>query len=317
MTEVDAAWLTSHAWRPIGSRRTMVTGSGLLVDTVRDEIASHAELVSTGPADLVFALSTFDSRLGPDGFTLTRTGGVTSVQADSPAGLLYGLFHVVRLGEAAFEGDIPPEVHRPARARRMLDHWDNVDVHPVMGQVERGYAGGSLFWCDGKLRDDLSRVTTYARLLASCGVNAVAVNNVNVRATEARLLTDRLDDVAALADRFRPYGVRVYLSVSFAAPMTVGGLATADPLEPSVQDWWVRAADGVHARVPDFGGFVVKADSEGEPGPYGYGRSHADGANLLAAALAPHGGVVFWRCFVYNHRQDWRDRTTDRARAAY
>jgi len=148
-------------------------------------------------------------------------------------------------------------------------------------------------------------------------VNAVAVNNVNVRATEARLLTDRLDDVAALADRFRPYGVRVYLSVSFAAPMTVGGLATADPLEPSVQDWWVRAADGVHARVPDFGGFVVKADSEGEPGPYGYGRSHADGANLLAAALAPHGGVVFWRCFVYNHRQDWRDRSTDRARAAH
>jgi alpha-glucuronidase len=312
---VDPAWLPSRAWRAIASRRTLVTGEGPLVDTVRDEVGPS--LVTSGPADLVLSLSTADSGLGPEGFTLARAGGVTSVRAAAPAGLLYGLFHVVRLGEAAFAGEIPREVHGPAVARRMLDHWDNVDVHPVMGQVERGYAGGSLFWCDGRLRDDLSRVRAYARLLASCGVNAVAVNNVNVHATGARLLTDRLDDVAALASEFRPYGVRTYLSVSFAAPVTVGGLGTADPLDPSVRDWWARAAAAVYARIPDFGGFVVKADSEGQPGPYGYGRSHADGANLLADALAPHGGVVFWRCFVYNHRQDWRDRTTDRARAAY
>ena len=149
MTEVDPAWLPSHAWRAIGSRRTVVTGSGLLVDTVLDEIASHGELVRHGSGRSRVALSTFDSRLGPDGFTLTRADGVTSVLADSPAGLLYGLFHVVRLGEAAFDADLAAEAHRPAGARRMLDHWDNVDVHPVMGQVERGYAGGSIFWRDG------------------------------------------------------------------------------------------------------------------------------------------------------------------------
>jgi len=143
------------------------------------------------------------------------------------------------------------------------------------------------------------------------------VNNVNVHATEARLVTDRLGDVEAVAALLRPYGVRVHLSVSFAAPMTVGGLATADPLDPDVRSWWAKAVADVYARIPDFGGFVVKADSEGQPGPFGYGRDHADGANLLADALAPHGGVVHWRAFVYNHRQDWRDRSTDRARAAY
>jgi alpha-glucuronidase len=198
----------------------------------------------------------------------------------------------------------------------MLDHWDNVDVHPVMGQVERGYAGGSLFWRDGQPRD-LERVTAYGRLLAACGVNAVAVNNVNVHATEARLLTDRLGEVAALASAFRPYGIRVHLSVTFAAPTGLGGLPTADPLDPDVRRWWAAAASRVYEAIPDFGGFVVKADSEGQPGPFAFGRDHADGANLLAEALAPHGGVVHWRAFVYNHRQDWRDRSTDRARAAH
>ncbi|MFC7485077.1 hypothetical protein ACFQX7_40460 [Luedemannella flava] len=236
--------------------------------------------------------------------------------ADGPAGLLYGLFHVARLGEAAFDGWRPLEVHRPASARRMLDHWDNIDVHPVMGQVERGYAGGSIFWRAGEPRD-LHRVREYGRLLAAIGVNAVAVNNVNVHATEARLLTDRLGDVAAIADVLRPFGIRTHLSVSFASPMVLGGLPTADPLDPRVREWWSSAVADVYATIPDFGGFVVKADSEGQPGPFGYGRTHADGANALAAALSDHGGVVHWRAFVYNHRQDWRDRTTDRARAAY
>jgi alpha-glucuronidase len=199
----------------------------------------------------------------------------------------------------------------------MLDHWDNVAVHPVMGQVERGYAGGSLFWRDGAARGDTARVRAYARLLAAIGFNAVAVNNVNVHATEAHLLTDRLGEVAAIADILRSYGIRVYLSVSFAAPLTVGGLATADPLDESVREWWARATREVYRAIPDFGGYLVKADSEGQPGPFGYGRSHADGANLLADALAPFGGTVRWRAFVYNHRQDWRDRSTDRARAAH
>ena len=224
---------------------------------------------------------------------------------------------VVRLGEEAFAPGRPAEMHRPATRRRMLDHWDNVDMHPVMGQVERGYAGGSLFWAHGALRDDLSRVRAYGRLLAASGVNAVAVNNVNVHATEAHLLTGRLGEVARIADELRPYGVRVHLSVSFAAPVVLGGLPTADALDEDVRAWWAAATRQVYQTIPDFGGYVVKADSEGQPGPFGYGRSHADGANLIADALAPYGGVVHWRAFVYNHQQDWRDRSTDRARAAY
>jgi alpha-glucuronidase len=262
-----------------------------------------------------FALAA-DPALGDEGFTVSRHDGRTTVLASAPRGLLYGLFHLVRLGDAGFAGDLAPDTHRPAVPRRMLDHWDNVDVHPVMGQVERGYAGGSLFWRAGEPRRDLSRVLAYARLLAACGINAVALNNVNVHATEARLLTDRLGEVAELAAVFRRYGIRVHLSVSFAAPAR-HGLPTADPLDDRVREWWERTTAAVHAAIPDFGGYVVKADSEGQPGPFTYGRSHADGANLLGAVLAPYGGVVHWRAFVYDHRQDWRDRSVDRARAAY
>ncbi|MFC7546985.1 alpha-glucuronidase [Plantactinospora sp. GCM10030261] len=255
--------------------------------------------------------------LGTEGFALARRDGVTVVLADRPAGLLYGLFAVVRLGEAAFDRDRAAEAHRPAADRRMLDHWDNVAVHPVTGQVERGYAGGSIFWRDGRARHDLPRIRAYGRLLAACGVNAVSVNNVNVHATEALLLTDRLGDVAEIAEALAPYAVRVHLSVSFATPVVVGGLPTADPLDERVRAWWTATTRRVYERIPDFGGYVVKADSEGQPGPFAYGRSQADGANLLADALAPTGGVVHWRAFVYNHRQDWRDRSTDRARAAF
>lgn len=254
---------------------------------------------------------------GSEGFVYERGDGCTTVTASGARGLLYGFFHVVRLGETAFLDDVRRASYRPESALRMLDHWDNVAVHPVMGQVERGYAGGSLFWEDGRARGDLERVRAYGRLLAACGINAVAVNNVNVHATEARLLTDRIGEVAYIAGALRPYGIRTHLSVTFAAPVVLGGLASADPLEESVRAWWAEATARVYAAIPDFGGFVVKADSEGQPGPFAYGRSHADGANMLAAALAPHGGTVHWRAFVYNHHQDWRDRSTDRARAAY
>lgn len=333
---VHPAWLPPEAFRAIGSRRTLVLGDGLLAETVHDEVAQASaryggsvRRAGDGPYDLVLALTTAealpgvagevrpDSAIGDEGYLLARRDGVTVVLADEPAGLLYGLFHVVRLGERAFAGERPAEHHRPAVRRRMLDHWDNVDVHPVMGQVERGYAGGSVFWRDGAPRGDLVRVRAYARLLAACGINAISVNNVNVHATEAHLLTDRLGDVAALADVFRPYGIRVHLSVSFASPVVVGGLPTSDPLDEDVRKWWADVTGRVYDTIPDFGGYVVKADSEGQPGPFAYGRDHADGANLLAEALAPYGGVVHWRAFVYNHRQDWRDRSTDRARAAY
>ncbi|MFF7278649.1 alpha-glucuronidase [Streptomyces griseorubiginosus] len=318
MQGVDPAWLPDEAFRPIGTRRTLIRGSGPLVDTVRGEVARACArfggaVVQDDP-DLVLELTGDDAG---EAFTYGRRDGCTTLTATGARGLLYGLFHVVRLGEAAFLEEAELQEHRPALALRMLDHWDNVAVHPVMGQVERGYAGGSLFWEDGRARGDLERVRAYGRLLAACGINAVAVNNVNVHAVEARLLTDRLEEVADIAGALRPYGIRTHLSVTFAAPVVLGGLETADPLDAEVRAWWADAAARVYSRIPDFGGFVVKADSEGQPGPFAYGRSHADGANMLAAALAPHGGTVHWRAFVYDHHQDWRDRTTDRARAAY
>ncbi|SBT46187.1 alpha-glucuronidase [Micromonospora narathiwatensis] len=355
--DVHPAWLPPEAFRALGSRRSLVCGEGTLVDTVRHELAlacaryggstdqphprpdappsddrpaagTSYELVfalvpagllpiAAAAVDVVYRRRHGAGALGEEGFLLARHAEVTVVLAEAPAGLLHGLFHLVRLGESAFGLTRPMELHRPATRLRMLDHWDNVDVHPVMGQVERGYAGGSIFWQDGARREDLTRVGAYGRLLAAGGVNAVSVNNVNVHATEARLLTDRLGDVAAFADVLRPYGIRVHLSVSFAAPVTLGGLPTADPLDDGVRGWWADTTKQVYESIPDFGGYVVKADSEGQPGPFGYGRSHADGANVLADALAPFGGVVHWRAFVYNHRQDWRDRSTDRARAAH
>ncbi|MDG4752379.1 alpha-glucuronidase [Micromonospora sp. WMMD718] len=344
-----AAWLPPAAFRELGSRGVLVHGDGPLVDTVLDEVSRacgrYGGRLWHGPpwqvdADLVLALrgagpvpnaaaetarlgatpavnGTGDGSLGDEGYLLARVDDVTVVLADAPAGLLYGMFHVVRLGAAAFDDDLPARRHRPALDRRTLDHWDNVAVHPVSGQVERGYAGGSLFWRDGAARHETARLRDYARLLASCGVNAVTVNNVNVHDTEALLLTDRLGDVAEIAEVLRPYGIRVHLSVTFAAPVVLGGLPTADPLDERVRAWWAAATRRVYRRIPDFGGYLVKADSEGRPGPFAYGRDHADGANLLADALAPHGGVVRWRAFVYDHHQDWRDRSTDRARAAH
>lgn len=311
---VHPAWLPSRAFEALGSRRVRVDGTGPLTETVRAEASRAGATVVESGAELVFGPT--GEALGDEGFTLSRQDGVTVVQAAAPPGLLYGFFHVVRLGEAAFAGERPVERHVPAVRRRMLDHWDNVDVNPVMGQVERGYSGGSIFWREGAQRD-LARVRAYGRLLASTGVNAITINNVNVQRAAARLLTDRLAETAAVADVLRPYGIRVHLSVNFAAPVKLGGLATADPLDDGVRAWWGQTTRRVYEAIPDFGGYVVKADSEGQPGPFGYGRDHADGANMLADALAPFGGVVHWRAFVYNHRQDWRDRSTDRARAAY
>ncbi|WP_343035379.1 alpha-glucuronidase [Cellulomonas septica] len=350
MTSTDAhpMWLPDEALRPLGERRVLVAVGpddpvgATVVAEVRAATARWGGSVTvaspdaslTGDAarghDVVLALvpsSTAsdeptraladDVPTASGSFGVLREGATTTVLGLDAAGLLYGLHHLVRAGAAASEGDTPLTWYSPTNDVRMLDHWDNVDVHPVMGQVERGYAGGSIFYADGRVRDDLSRVAAYARLLGSVGINAVSINNVNVHRTEARLLTDGLPDVARIAALFRPHGIRVHLSVSFAAPMTVGDLPTSDPLDADVQAWWAARVADVYDVVPDFGGFVVKADSEGQPGPFAYGRDHADGANLLARALKPFGGTVFWRAFVYDHKQDWRDRSTDRARAAH
>ncbi|MBO3662652.1 alpha-glucuronidase [Microbacterium stercoris] len=323
------AWLPTAAFAPLGRRAIAVVQGDAQTETVAAEAAaattahggSAVRFTGEAPrADIVFAL---EGGLGDEAFRVRRADGSVTVAASSGRGLLYGFFHLVRLGEAAFEGS-GEETHEPSRAIRILNHWDNMDLHPVMGAVERGYAGASIFFSvgdglpgSGHVRDDLSRVGAYARLLASIGINAVSVNNVNVHHREARLLTDDLEHAARIAAALRPYGVRLHLAVSWAAPVMLGGLATSDPFDADVKAWWAEAADRVWAAIPDFGGFVVKADSEGQPGPFAYGRDHADGANMLAEAVAPHGGIIHWRAFVYNHTQDWRDRSTDRARAAF
>ncbi|CAM5782012.1 alpha-glucuronidase [Cellulomonas persica] len=346
-----AAWLPDEALRPLGTRgvRLLATGDDPVLTTVRAEVARAAQvargtttsapvtlalaadaLAAAGPgaaprlrtaAEHAIALAErpgLAGTLGAQGFVVTRDEGALVVVAAQPRGLLAGWHHLVRTGgdtsgEAA--GDLA--VHVPAQAVRMLDHWDNLAADSPMGPVERGYAGASLWFADGRVRDDLTRVEHYARLLAHTGINAVCLNNVNVHARESALLTTGIDQVARLATIFRAAGISTYLAVDFAAPITSGALDTSDPLDDDVRAWWERAFADVYATIPDFGGVVVKADSEGRPGPFAYGRTHADGANLLGRALAPHGGTVFWRAFVYDHRQDWRDRGTDRARAAY
>lgn len=247
--------------------------------------------------------------LGDEGYLLrsTRIGGheVVVVAAREDIGVLYGVFHLLRLMQTGAGLDRLEVRESPAIARRVLNHWDNLD-----GYVERGYAGGSL-WDWHTLPDwQDPRYIDYARANASLGINGSVLNNVNANALS--LSTDYLRKAEALADVFRPYGVRVYLSARFSAPLEIGGLRTADPLDPDVQRWWRDKADEIYALIPDFGGFLVKANSEGQPGPQDYGRSHAEGANLLADALAPHGGVVMWRAFVYAH-----DVPEDRAKQAY
>ncbi|MGY5765108.1 alpha-glucuronidase [Brachybacterium sp. DNPG3] len=332
----DLAWLGEHAAARL-PRSIEIAATVATVATVRAEIA-RLRALSDGPSDAPVADSLrlddlssaraagLDPALlgrlcgaGPEAFAVRRSGGALEVVGGGAPGLLHGFYAVLlrspdATGEQVADGWV---MDAPAQAIRMLDHWDNMTVHPVMGQVERGYAGGSLFYEDGELREDLTRVEHYARLLASVGINRVAINNVNVHAREATLLTERLGSVARLAEVFRAQGIRVCLAVSFASPMVLGGLDTSDPLDPTVRAWWRTTVDAVYTAIPDFGGLLVKADSEGQPGPFAYGRTHADGANMLADAVGPHGGLVFWRAFVYDHRQDWRDRTTDRARAAH
>lgn len=254
------------------------------------------------------------AQVGPEGYCiLGGEGGPVVVGAQAPAGLLYGVFHLLRLlGTNSLNNDTVI-IENPANGLRMINQWDNAD-----GSIERGYAGPSIFYQDDKIVQDLSRVRDYARLLASVGINAISINNVNVHRVETRFITaECLPDVVRVADVFREYGVKLFLSINYASPIELGDLTTSDPLDPEVQAWWKRKAEELYAAIPDLGGFLVKADSEGRPGPFTYGRDHADGSNMLAEAIEPFGGIVIWRCFVYNCTQDWRDRSTDRARAAY
>ena len=264
-----------------------------------------------------------------DAFRIRADGTCTVIEGNAAAAALYGLYAWVRrtaAGQSCADYESAPQ-----QALRMIDHWDQVD-----GSVERGYAGESIFFGDldsnehidyryfparpgaDPFRGDMARIEAYARMLASVGINALALNNVNVRGRAAELMVQPLlGRVAQIARIFSGFGIKLFLAINFAAPRKLGGLATADPLDPAVRAWWAQIIDGIYEAIPDFGGFLVKADAEGEPGPMQYGRDHKDGANMLAEPMARHGGTVIWRAFVYNCLQDWRDRSTDRAKAAF
>jgi alpha-glucuronidase len=302
------------------ARKELVRGiRGMLSRTLREE----SRVPATEGAVVLGTLEEFRARapefhlsaqLAPDAYWLKtlRAGGTTYtlVAAENDRGVLYGVFGLLRkiaLGQPVANLD---EKHTPYAPVRWVNQWDNLD-----GSIERGYGGRSIFWDQGRARDDLTRVGDYGRLLASLGINGCSINNVNA---DPRLLEPEfLPQIARLAAAFRPWGVRVALAVDLASPERIGGLGTFDPLDPQVAAWWQSRVAALYQAVPDLAGFVLKADSEGRAGPSAYGRTHADAANMLARALKPHGGLLFYRGFVYNHHMDWRNLKNDRAKAAY
>lgn len=242
-----------------------------------------------------------------EGYMLTDS----SIIASSSIGILYGAYDLLRLQETGNLSHLS-KTEKPAVNLRILNHWDNLD-----GSIERGYAGKSIWKWDDIILDKAgefknisknlrNRLITYARSNASIGINGAVLNNVN--ASPQMMTSEYLHKVKVIADIFRPYGIRVYLSINFASPMALGYTKTADPLDMKVQLWWKKKAKEIYASIPDFGGFLVKANSEGQPGPGDYHRSHADGANMLADALKPFGGIVMWRSFVYGANHKGEDR---------
>jgi alpha-glucuronidase len=244
-----------------------------------------------------------DSQIHGDGFMLSQG----KIQANTDLGILYGAFELLRRQQTG--EPVKEEVFNPSYERRLLDHWDNLN-----GTIERGYAGHSIFWRKGKdslvvTEKDKNLWRQYARANASIGINGAVLDNVN--ASPLILTKAYLGRVQAIAKVLRPYGMKTYLSINFATPSLIGGLKTSDPLNPEVIKWWHDKVKEIYKMIPDFGGFLVKASSEGQPGPQDYGRTHADGANMLADALKPFGGIVMWRAFVYSASGE------DRAKQAY
>jgi len=278
-----------------------IKGSAIVLGTIHE---LHTIAPSVEPA----------RPLQADGYWITaariRDSDCLVITASNDRGVLDGVFAFLsKIARGESIAGIN-EVQNPYAPIRWVNQWDNLD-----GRIERGYGGPSIFFADGKVREDLQRAGEYARLLASIGINGCTINNVN--AAPGILGDSFIAQVKRIADVFRPWGVRLSMSVDLSSPKLIGGLDTFDPLDPRVAEWWRKKVDEIYTQIPDFGGFVVKADSEGRSGPSAYGRSHADAANVLARALKPHGGVVFYRAFVYNHHLDWRDLKNDRAKAAY
>jgi alpha-glucuronidase len=323
---VEAAWLrpyssaarelvgTTDSATLLAARSELTRALGGLVDAAprnatRPTLDGAIVFGTPRSSPVIAALHLDLHAAGPEGYLL-RTLTIdrhrtTVIAANADIGVLYGVFHFLRLLQTRQPLEHLDVMSAPQLRYRVLDHWDNLD-----GTVERGYAGASI-WDWHKLPDYVEpRYLDYARACASLGINGTVLTNVNASALSLTPLY--LKKAAALANVFRAYGLHVYLSARFSAPMEIGGLKTADPLDPAVRAWWRAKADEIYRAVPDFGGFLVKANSEGQPGPQDYGRSHADGANMLAEAVAPHGGIVMWRAFVYSQEQP-----ADRATQAY
>lgn len=256
--------------------------------------------------------------LSNDEYKISFADNAVTIEASTDVALLYGAYELLGMQDL-LKNTTPSVIDRkPTNEIRILNHWDNPD-----GTIERGYAGRSIFWPvkyekatakkplgNGKITaQQLTLWREYARANASIGINATVLNNVNAK--PLMLSKQKILETARIADVLRPYGIRVFLSINFASPKALGDLDTADPLDPRVMAWWKKKADEIYKLIPDFGGFLVKANSEGEPGPMDYDRTHVDGANMLAAALAPHNGTVMWRAFVYS------PKGTDRASQAY
>ncbi|MDR0349687.1 MAG: alpha-glucuronidase [Tannerella sp.] len=291
------------------SKAAAVSGSGQKVQTYIPKQTPVLTLASKElqqewnglPVTLVLKK---DKGLKDDGFTIKSEPDRIVISSPGETGLLYGVYHLLRLQCTGEDSGSLQVRENPAYDLRILNHWDNPDR-----TVERGYAGRSL-WNWEELPSVLSeRYSAYARANASVGINGTVLNNVN--ASPQILTSGNLEKVKALADVFRPYGLRVYLSVNFASPVQSDGLSTADPMDRAVVNWWQKKVKEIYRLIPDFGGFLVKANSEGQPGPCDYGRTHADGANMLADALKPYRGIVMWRAFVYNPSD------ADRAKQAY
>jgi len=291
-------WLRFPAKNGISADKIISKGSSPTLNIARKELSSHWQ----GQA-VELRTENKDKNL-KDGYRIVSNSEKIVISAGKEIGLLYGVYHILRLQQTKADLSHLKTVEKPSYDVRVLDHWDNLD-----GSIERGYAGRSLWkWEDlpGKISP---RYEEYARANASIGINSVVLNNVN--ASPNMLREDYLKKVKVLADIFRPYGIKVYLSVNFSSPKVLGGLQNSDPLNKDVQKWWKDKTAEIYKLIPDFGGFLVKANSEGQPGPQDYGRTHADGANMMADALKSYNGIVMWRAFVYSPSKD------DRAKQAY
>lgn len=278
--------------------------------------ASATQVIGMNRTDRIYLINRgipgnyYDKNM--QGFRIESNGSKIIISSDGACGVLNGVFELIRRIRLKEDISSLNVENTPDNPLRMLNHWDNSD-----GSIERGYSGSSFFFEDGKIIVN-ERTRDYARLIASVGINAVVINNVNVDNTAVRFITDSyFDALRRLTEVFSAYGIRLFLCADYAAPVSLGELDSADPFDERVIKWWETKVNEIYKNLPEFGGFLIKADSEGRPGPFTYGRSQADGANLLAGALKPHGGILIWRCFVYNCHQDWRDRKTDRARACY